>query len=1691
MAHPSKFVSVNLNKSYGQPANPSSSSYASSARARPGPHSGGGGGMVVLSRPRSSSSSASAQKSGGPKLSVPPPLNLPSLRKENEKFDLSSASGSSARPGSSGIGSGSGSSSMGWTKPAPVLLQDMEAPPSSVRSGSSSYMPPAARGIGQVVAHSSPAHTVDKAVFLRGEDFPSLKATATLKQKEKSKDDEGEKPEFHSPLRMRPQMRSSRLTNSNVADGDDTGLSRSSELSQKQQQQEKQDKYFAGPLPLVKLTHTSDWADDERDTGLSLPERDRDRGFSRSEYSRDAEVVSFSSRDLYKGDSFGRSDLIGSNKDVWDMASSWRMPTVQPRDDRVGSVKPFGPSREVNRDSSSSNSPYGNNARDGPNNSSPTSRFARRDLGYGSNIQNGMNVAEGFSGRGIEQQNIRAGHYGGLSNNNRYRDNFQQNAASKLPFSHGRQGPPLNDPILNFGREKTLNSSNSGKLYHGDTGFDGSDPFSDDSIADVNMKVFKKKKDIQKHADFYDPARESFEAELERVQRIQEQERQRVMEEQARAMELARREQEERERLAREEEERRRLIEEETREAAWRAEQEKMEAARRAEEQKRVREEEKRRMLMEEERRKEAARRKLMELEARIASRQSESTQEDETVPSSFSDECVPGMAKEKDIPKASSDVGDWEDGERMVEHITSTPSDSSMNKYFDRGSSSFSSARDAGSSFAERGKHGNYWKRDVYDHGTSSVFHPQDQEGDYHSLKRDALGSGRGFPRKDSCGSFGIPPIRPSSKGGSSDHSSGPDDLRYIRGNRWNVGGEGDHFTRDLEVDAADFLDNDRFRDGGWGTGRHRGSPNALYSERSFQNPEIDSGFPSYGRSRHSLRQPRVLPPPSISSIRQSHSSFRDTADHPFSSSFLDNQSRYQQGGRSEEVMQSGYDGDYHQRIQQPTTAEVLESDVTSSEQKEKDSPRCDSQSSLSVSNPPSSPTQLSHDELDETEEARAVQTSLDEQTILSDSELVSAMEGENTIRMTTASSISHGEDDEWVTENNEEMQEQEEYDEEDSGYQEEEEATHDDGGNLDSSQEFNDPASSDMPNTAEDVGQLVLGFDEGVEVSIPLDDGLENITKNLEKLVPEDSVSDHRLQVDAFTEDSISESSKMVSETEKALQQFVLDPVTSSASSPSDSEHPTSVQGLPDQQPVTSTLSLPTPPSTVRPISSMVSTAESQAEAPIRLQFGLFSGPSLLPSPVPAIQIGSIQMPLHLHQQTGSSIAQMHPSQPPFFQFGQLRYPSPIAQGILPIAPQPSSFVHPSTSAQYSSTQNIGGSRNKQSSQDSSSQDDPAGKVTSGPVKEQGVVTKMTEETVNFEQPKGRSNAQNSVVASRGQADDASGDRNRQVSGYRNIHHVLRDVAPRKNYRTVINNRESPVYQAASQLSLEERAQTGTRASGITSSRGRRFTYTVRNAGTRLPFSMPENSRTDSSLFQRRPRRTVRRTEFRVRENVDKRQKEGLDPSNSTSHERPNLSGRVLGNFARNGIRKDAVSNKSINAHNASENVSAASSSHIVISDKKVVDKLSEKDASSKKRLSSLESSRAGGDGAKNNLISEEDFDDAPLQSGVVRIFKQPGIETPSDEDDFIEVRSKRQMLNDRREQREKEKEIKAKAKVTKVAVEPCISFPSSFLLLPFLTYNALNALTFDCSVNIRHPESIVVFFKVMLEHLIQKRM
>ncbi|KAK1557396.1 hypothetical protein Q3G72_023970 [Acer saccharum] len=165
----------------------------------------GGGGMVVLSRPRSS------QKVAGPKLSVPPPWNLPSLRKEHERFDNLGSGSGTAGGGVSGARTRPGSSGMGWTKPGTAValaLQEKEGLSSAdhvrndgldrglhhsvdgVSKGSAVYMPPSVRSGTASGPVSSNFPSSEKASMLRGEDFPSLQPAlpALIGSEKKHKD---------------------------------------------------------------------------------------------------------------------------------------------------------------------------------------------------------------------------------------------------------------------------------------------------------------------------------------------------------------------------------------------------------------------------------------------------------------------------------------------------------------------------------------------------------------------------------------------------------------------------------------------------------------------------------------------------------------------------------------------------------------------------------------------------------------------------------------------------------------------------------------------------------------------------------------------------------------------------------------------------------------------------------------------------------------------------------------------------------------------------------------------------------------------------------------------------------------------------------------------------------------------------------------------------------------------------------------------------------------------------------------------------------------------------------------------------------------------------------------------------------------------------------------------------------------
>lgn len=1710
MANPgvgNKFVSVNLNKSYGHQQYHHHNSSGSN-RARPGGSGGGGGGMVVLSRPRSS------QKAAGPKLSVPPPLNLPSLRKEHERFD-SLGSGVGHAGGGTGSGARPSSSGVGWTKPVAIqekegygIVGDCTVDSATNRngadqglqggvngvskgSGTSVYMPPSVRSIGPAISGPSRGYPVaEKATVLRGEDFPSLQATLPassgpekkqkdlLSQKQKQLLSEElaneQKDGYHLSMLVdiRPQLQSrnniSNRLDENVGENQGMGGSMS-------EQDRKHEEYFPGPLPLVRLNPRSDWADDERDTGHGLTDRGRDHGFSKSEAywerdfdfprpsvlpqkpasslfdrrgQRDSETGRMSSSEVIKVDTYGRDVRMPSREGQ--EGSSWRASSPLSKDgysiQEVGNerngigIRPSSLNRETAKENKYIPSPFRDNVQDDA---------GRRDVGVGygqGGRQAWKNPADSFGSRGPER-NTRELYVG--EQYNRYRgDTYQNNLAPKSSFSFGGKGLPVNDPMLNFGREKRP-FSKSEKSYledpfmkdFGAAGFDGRDPFSGGLVG-----LVKKKKDVPKQTDFHDPVRESFEAELERVQKMQEQERQRVIEEQERAMELARREEEERMRLAREQEEQQRRLEEEAREAAWRAEQERLEAMQRAEEHRIAREEERRRILMEEERRKQAAKQKLLELEEKIAKRNAEAAKsgDNNNNSSSVTDEEVSGMATEKAVSKVV-DVGDWEDSERMVESITtSVSSDSSAmnNRPFELGSRPHF-LRDSSSVFLDRGKPVSPWKRDIFDHANSSTFHPQDHENGHRSPRRDGSVGGRAYSRREFYGGPGLMSSRPYQKGGFPDPHL--DDFNQIKGQRWNISGDGDHYNRNMEIES-EFHENlaERFGDSGWVQGRTRGSPYPPYHERMYHNPEPD-GLYSFGRSRYPMRQPRVLPPPSMTSMHRSP--HRSENEHPSPSTFPKNEMQYNHGARNESTMQTRYDSSHQENLGHAETVDPQQENTEETQKLDSNAARCDSQSSLSVSSPPDSPVHLSHDDLDERGDSPALSADEDKDvTVLGQGNESGALpiEAVNENMMSGSSIVSAGDDDEeWTIENDEQLQEQEEYDEDEDGYEEEDEVHDGEDETINLTQGFEDmhleeKGSSDM------MDNLVLGFNEGVEVGMPNDE-FERSSRNEETkfVMPQVSVvsieeresfdrmcSDGQTfqPVDGSTQVSIDNSSRTFQETEKAMQDLVIQPKnasqTSAASRPTDHVDASSSSGLSTQPQISSSSS--------HTVLSSCPSVLNQPEVPVKLQFGLFSGPSLIPSPVPAIQIGSIQMPLHLHPPVGPSLTHMHPTQPPLFQFGQLRYTSPISQGVLPLAPQSMSFVQPSGATSFSLNQNAVGPLPIQHGQDISANNLMKSDALSTSMDNQtGLLPQQLNLSLDMVSNEGNSlpSSADSTVKMQQSHGDCSliGDSNlRPESGFQAEDSYV------KNFKT-LSTRElegRPQTGASSSQSVSKENNLGvSKGQSLTSGgRGKRYVFTMKNSGAKSLFHAPEASHPDSSGFQRRPRRM--RTEFRVRENADKKQSTGLVTSNMRGvDDKSNISGK--GTRARSGSGRVIASNRQPKQTFESEGTSSRPASS------REIDSLSRAEKGAGK-----ESLRKG----QNIAHAGEDVD-APLQSGIVRVFEQPGIEAPSDDDDFIEVRSKRQMLNDRREQREKE--IKAKTRVSKVLLH----FNFEFVFVPLI--------------------------------------
>lgn len=1696
----SRFVSVNLNKSYGQSSHHDNKSYSGSngpaAGVGRGRSGSGGGGMVVLSRHRST------QKIG-PKLSVPPPLNLPSLRKEHEKFDLSGSGGGTSGGGGQGNGPRPSSSGMGWTKPAAVALQDKDVnTDGQVVDGldhtghgidgfnqvSGSYMPPSARVSGIGAAVTGPAKsfplTVEKVSVLRVEDFPSLQAALpvssgqtnkqkdSMSQKQKQVSGEGSSDEqrdsynMSSVVDMRPHGHSSRhATGNGLAENgyESHGLS----SARRADQPRKQEDFFPGPLPLVRLNPRFDWADDERDTGHGFADRARDIGISKvdnywdrdfdmprtsvlplkpvhNQYERRAPRETLTGNGFstdQRGDSYSR-DLRTPSREGRE-ASTWRN-SIHSRDGNVpyiandrnavslgGSVV----NKDLGKDNKYVPPHFGDTARDGSFTGNQDYSYGRKDMGLITDGKQRRNHAnETSNSRGVER--MTQDRLGSELSSRYRRDGFQNIAGPKSSFSSVGKSLPLGDPVLNVGRDKYV--SRGERPYKEDpylkdfesAGFDERDLFSGGLAG-----VIKRKKDVVKQTDFYDPVRESFEAELERVQKMQELERQRVMEEQERALEQSRREEEERLRLIREEEERRLKLEEEARETAWRAEQERLDAVRRAEEQRIAREEEKKRIFMEEERRKQAAKQKLLELEAKIAKRQTEVTKTDTLIVTT--EEKISAMSKDIDISGAS-DVDNWDESERMVERLTTSASfDTAVLSRSSDVSSQHCSSRESFTNFPDRGRPINSWRGDVFESGSSSPMHLRDQDIDHHSPRRDVSAGGRAAPRKDLSGAAGYLASGNYAKGGREGYT---DEFSHRKEHRWNVSMDADPYIRNRDMDT-EFNDNlaDRYGDIGWGQARSRSNARFPYPDRLYQNSEADEPY-SYGKSRYAVRQPRVLPPPSLSTMQKT---FRGMNDHPGSSNFVDNESHYSHPRGGESTRQTGYFGGHPSELvasqQENALAEdaKLNKDVT---------PRCDSQSSLSVTSPPNSPPHLSHDELDESGDSPSESVAAEgknaslsgyECTLLKDA-----------MKM-ASSSLSAMEDEDWNVEDNGELQQQEEYDEDDDGYREEDEVREVDDENLDLNQEFED-LQLGQGELSRNIDNLVLGFDDGVEVAIPSDD-FERNSRNEESVFDRPETSEggsiNGVQVNekclhpgqgGAPGASLDSSSNRVQEAEKTMQESEFrqrtEPHTSAASHLLDGIDAYCGPSLCAQQ----TFSSVGTPCSVGQTSVSSLASSSQPDLPVKLQFGLFSGPSLIPSPVPAIQIGSIQMPLHLHPPVGPSLTHIHPSQPPIFQFGQLRYSSTVSQGILPITAQSMSFGQPNVQAHYNTNQNSGCSMPPQLSQDTS---------TLVKVNVQSLSANQGHDFLvrpHDSKPVQGSAESKALTANIAGIADASGRKliselDIQVEA-KGLNNADRQVQPSKEKGSDGNT--SSVLGSIQSVSNERNSAGGRVQGQAYSNKGKRFTYAVKSSNSRSSFPTSDGSYSESSRFQRRPRRTVQRTEFRIRENSDSRQSSSTSFSNDSCHgDKLNQGGRAaIAVLARSGSKRSSFSSKLLK-----QNVELDSKSANV--DSQEVDS-STKPSKDDGRASLHKNQNIShtGEGYLKRNISVEDVD-APLQSGVVRVFKQPGIEAPGDEDDFIEVRSKRQMLNDRREQREKE--IKAKSRASKPPRKPRTTRQSTAIL------------------------------------------
>lgn len=1659
------------------------------------------------------------------------------------------------------------------------------------------YTPPGARNArtnGIPISSYLPASAVEKVVVLRGEDFPTLQAAVPslaappqqrqrdLQQRQREKQHElkdqqkklhqlsqqqhshkpGEDvspterrsgPQLQPAQPMRPQVRSKQSSNGEVRSLD----AHETFMEQGNSRSGKAGRTPSGPSPLIRLSHTSNWADDERETLQNLstegiatskwvePGRPRNgyrgtddwvehhgvdvghgRPRSRSgaesgsgrdgedlkgtfpvrngslgsegKYGKDADFSKISSKAI-QGDKLvlDLRDDVGKSDGGLGRSDSLRQRWVSPVKDSnrfgISRISSFNRDTFVHRDNGFEKDMNGRifrdagNVRDTPYRGDVLSRDMTGRDGYSRDAGLGRDSNFGkdnfLSKRGDVGSNLHGsrgwqGDRIGRSNSSK----FDGRTAYSQSNSHVRARGRLDLNGLDYGRDRRPNmSAHVEDPFLGEIMDARANPvFGLEPLVGVfglDIRAIRKKKDIAKNSDFRDLARESFEAELERVQKMQEQERQRIIEEQEKAIELARKEQEEQERLAREEEELRLKLEEEAREAVARAKREAEEAARKVEEMRRAREEEKQRMSLEEEKRREAARRKLLELEERIAKREAEKKREgvlqrEEKV-------CFTRPPKEQEAVGFQVVEGmDWEDQDRCTTSFGKVVEDDDERAPF-RAHQPLQSPR-AGKQLVE----GPPYMANFLDSGLQ----PADMHGGLATLKerskslqtwrREAIDNGLPFaPMKSSLRDDLLPPRQREqqqrvSAVTESNHGSSPRSLsspyarermqtEYPGRNRRASFVEEQQWTPSDDTEASGRYPSDDIDAGYGNTVNERnadwwGRNNYAMSREGqrVQSPPLPSylqgtearDYPSFGRLRQSLpKQPRVPPPPGRGTLPRQ--AFRPDGTQSVPSSVADDDRRPALKG-SESLNKIACPED--EKSEKVDKVKELSSNMQLSEQ-------CEAAVYEEISMQPGVYSQVS-EELFEDASPRHTQTVHEDcsEEVVSEqfsSEVVnpvmSKVEGLERLEseiVHVPCVVTEDEGEDWVGQGGE-------------------------VGTDDSAQVLNE-------RSREEVEDEIFEPSEGINDEV---DGREHATKysaeiteaNIEGRAQDDGPKDDKQELDNPPNPQLqdSESIQMVAEeistdpaSLKVLHETIVhsEPQVSSflPVSAMESVQMRQPEGLSSRQSLVqqfqqpfSFMAVPLPqsttPTTVTPHPSMLASVhalQNQQEMPFHLQLGVLPGTPLMPN---AIQVGSIQMPLPMHPPL-PQLAHLHGPQPPMFQFWQIGHSAPLSQA-LPIV-QPGVQIHHAMRqplvAQHDQLQdealNQSDSSNKlleteellkaeelplgQNVRDTHTDHDPS--LDGSGQSEHATSKSFLSSDFNCEQKD-----QTHLVGQYGKTSGVPASVSKKQNStlpFAAVQAGCESVTEKFIFPTnvmVVENLQADQSSApqSSGMTPGERKRNDAPRSHVTLGRGRGRFRGGKNNGFEFPRSGTEMFRLDMAagggMQNRMIRRNFRRAEYKARDLLSSLDRESAVVNEGKHQSTPETS-QALG-FE---VSRDAVSELGTHIYSRTlngdmQNVGGITGSHPLQGGVKV--------ERSNMPKGHFRNGFTDGSASKGILKKYKpgNIGDAPLQSGVVCVFEQPGIETPNDEDDFIEVRSKRQMHREQREQREKE--IKAKSK------------------------------------------------------------